>query len=114
MKIYYNPKCNKCRIAKDYLENHDIKFKTFEYLSNFFTKQDIKAILKKGNLSIQEILRKNEPEYQEYIKEKNLSEDQILGVLIQHPKILQRPIIITEDKAIIARDEESLNKLKSL
>ena len=49
-KVYYNPKCSKCRIAKDYLESNNIKFSLIEYLKVGISKKDIKNILKIGNL----------------------------------------------------------------
>jgi arsenate reductase (glutaredoxin) len=111
MKIYYNPKCSKCRIAKEFLIKNNIEFDIFEYLNKKLTKKDIKEILTLGNFNIHEILRKNEPEYSLYIK-KNLSDKQIINIIIKYPKLLQRPIIIKNDKAFIARNEESLNKVK--
>ncbi|MDP4039646.1 MAG: ArsC/Spx/MgsR family protein [Candidatus Pacearchaeota archaeon] len=110
LKIYFNPQCSKCKIAKNHLEKNNCKFQIINYLEKPITKKDIKEILQKGSLTINDILRKNEPEYQEHIKSKNLSENQIIEMIIKHPRILQRPIIISKDKAIIARDEKSLKQ----
>ena len=113
MEIYYNPKCSKCRAAKDFLEKNKIKLKIIDYLSYGVNKKKLKQVLKKGNIKILEVLRKNEEDYDLYIKSKNLSEDEIIDIVCKYPKILQRPIIFNGEKSIIARDEESLKKIKS-
>ncbi len=113
MKIYYNSRCSKCRIAKSFLEDNNIKFKVIEYLKSKISNKDIKNILKNGNLKVLDIIRKNEEEYKLYIKNKNLSDDDTISLICKYPKILQRPIIFNKDIAIIARDKESLNKIKN-
>ncbi len=110
-KVYYNPKCSKCRIAKDYLESNNIKFSLIEYLKVGISKKDIKNILKIGNFNILDIIRKNEEEYKEYIKNQKLSENQIIDILCKYLKLLQRPLIFNNKKALIARDEKTLNKI---
>ena len=112
MKVYFNPRCSKCRIARDFLENNNIKFELIEYLDSGINKEDIKNILKKGKLNILDIVRKNEEEYKLHIKDRNLSENEKISVICKYPKLLQRPIIFDSKSAIIARDEESLNKIK--
>ena len=113
MKVYFNPRCSKCRIARDFLENNNLKFELIEYLDSGINKEDIKNILKNGNLKVLDIIRKNEEEYKLYIKNKNLSDDDTISLICKYPKILQRPIIFNKDIAIIARDKESLNKIKN-
>jgi arsenate reductase len=110
-KVYYNSKCSKCRIAKDYLENNNIQFSLIEYLKVGISKKDIKNILKIGNFNILDIIRKKEEEYKIYIKDKKLSENKIIDIVCKYPKLLQRPLIFNNKKALIARDEKSLNKI---
>ena len=100
MKIYYNSRCSKCRIAKSFLEDNNIKFKVIEYLKSKISNKDIKNILKNGNLKVLDIIRKNEEEYKLYIKNKNLSDDDTISLICKYPKILQRPIIFNKDIAI--------------
>jgi arsenate reductase len=114
MKVYFNPRCSKCRIARTFLEDNNFKFELIEYLDSGINKEDIKNILKNGKLNILDILRKNEEEYKVYIKNKELSKDEIINVLCKYPKLLQRPIIFDSKNAMIARDEESLNELNNL
>ena len=113
-KVYYNSKCSKCRIAKDYLENNNIQFSLIEYLKVGISKKDIKNILKMGNFNILDIIRKNGEEYKKYIKNKKLSKGEIINILSKYPKLLQRPLIFNNKKALIARDKKTLNKIKNL
>ena len=112
MKIYYNSRCSKCRIAKIFLEDNNIKFEVIGYLEIGITKEDIRNILRNGKLNVLDIVRKNEEEYKLYIRDKNLSEEEIINLICKYPRLLQRPIIFDNQKAIVARDEESLNKVK--
>lgn len=114
MKIYYNPRCSKCRIAKSFLEDNDLNFEVIEYLEVGINREDIKNILKNGTLKILDIVRKNEEEYKLYIKDKDLSEDEIIDLICKHPRLLQRPIVFDNKGAIVTRDEESLNEVKNL
>jgi len=110
-KIYFNPRCSKCRNAVAYMDDNDINYRTHEYLKEGITKKDIKEILKKGNLNINQILRSGELDYKTHIRGLNLSDEEKINVLIKYPKILQRPIILSDKKAIIARDIQSLEKI---
>ena len=113
MKIYFNPRCSKCRIADAYLVKNEIKAEKVLYLEKGITKDDLKTIISKG-VELDALIRKKESDYVGFIKGKNLTDDEIFNVIIKYPKILQRPIIVGEKKAIIARDEESLERIKSL
>lgn len=114
LKVYFNPKCSKCRIAKDFLDSENKDYELYEYLDRGLNFENLKEILKKGNLKVDDIIRKNEDEYRDLIKNKNLSEDEILKILVKNPRLLQRPIIVSFNSAVVARDEYSLNKLKNL
>jgi arsenate reductase (glutaredoxin) len=109
MKLYHNPRCSKSRKAKQFLEEKNISFQTILYLEQPLTQKEIKELLSKG-LKLRDLLREKEPEYKEHIKGNELTEKKIIELLIAHPKILQRPIIVTSTKAFVARDEESLKK----
>lgn len=114
LKVYYNPKCSKCRTAKKFLDKNKKDYEIFEYMNGDLTVKKLKDIMNKGNLVVDDIVRKNEDEYSHFIKGKNLDDEEILKIIVRHPKLLQRPIILTENSAIVARDDNSLNEVKSL
>ncbi|MCV6606597.1 MAG: arsenate reductase (glutaredoxin) [Campylobacterales bacterium] len=113
IKIWHNPRCSKSREAKGILEDSKESFETFEYLKDSFTKEDLKEILKLLNVSdIREILRSKEEEYKELnIESPELSQDEILDLVVKTPKLVERPIIIKDGKAVIARPMENLTDL---
>jgi len=111
IKIWHNNRCSKSREAKQILENSNVPHETFEYLKEKFTKSDIVDIMKKLQINdIKDMLRKKEVEYKDFDIE-NKSLEEILDILIMVPKLIERPIIIKENKAVIARPMENLIEL---
>ena len=100
--IIHNPRCSKSREALSLLEGKD-NVEVVEYLKNGLTSEELKDILKKLNISASDLLRKGEDDYKTQIKGKDLSEDEVVDLMVQYPKLIERPIIIQNDKAIIGR-----------
>ena len=94
VKVYHNPRCSKSRMALDYLKNNHIEFDVVEYLKDPLTKEELKDILIKLNISPLELMRKQETDYKLHVNGKNLSEDQLIRAMIDYPKIMERPIVI--------------------
>jgi len=111
IKIWHNPRCSKSREAKAILDDANVEFEIFEYLKEPFSKDDIKDIMKKLNITdVKDMLRKKEAEYKDNnIGDKTL--DEVLEILVNIPKLIERPIIIKDNKAIIARPMENLINL---
>jgi len=111
IKIWHNNRCSKSREAKKILEEQNVPHGTFEYLKEIFTINDIENIMNMLDITdIKDMLRKNEDEYKS-LDIQNKSHNEIISLVIQNPKLIQRPIIIKDDKAIIARPMENLIKL---
>ena len=111
IKIWHNNRCSKSREAKKILEDSGLEFEVFEYLKNDFTIDDIKDIKNMLGISdIRDMLRKKEKEYSELDIDNKL-EDEILTILLDTPKLIERPIIIKENRAVIARPMENLTNL---
>lgn len=113
IKIWHNNRCSKSREAYKILEDNGFEYETFEYLKTQVTKDDIKEVIKLLGISdIRDMLRHKEAEYKELnIKDESLSQDQIIDLVVQHPKLIERPIIIKNGKAVIARPMENLTNL---
>jgi len=100
--IIHNPRCSKSREALSLVEGKDnVEF--VEYLKDGLTVNQLKEILKKLNISASDLLRKGENDYKEQIKGKELTEDEVVNLMVQYPKLIERPSIIQNDKAIIGR-----------
>ncbi len=110
IKIWHNNRCSKSREAKAILEESGQEFEIFEYLKDKFTKDDLKAIMiQLSILDIRDMLRHKEDEYKELDISNHLkTQDEILDLVVVNPKLVERPIIIKEDKAVIARPMQNL------
>ena len=112
--VYEKPTCTTCRkVAKLLIEN-GVDFEKVNYYIEPFSKSQLQSLLKKMKMKPSELLRKNESVYKDLkIKEKKLSEDQILDLMIKHPDLVQRSIVEKGNKAILARPPENIRELFS-
>lgn len=112
VKIYQKPTCTTCRQAIQVLRDSGKPFTTVNYYEKPFTKAQLKALLKKASLSPKDVLRSKEEIYKDLgLAKKNLSDDELLDVMIKHPDLIQRPIVEKDDRAILARPAEKVKQL---
>lgn len=111
MKIYHNPRCRKSREGIKYLESKKINFEVIDYIKNNLSLEQIRNILKKLQLKPIEIVRKNEAIWKEKYKGKDFTDDQLIEILSNEPKLIERPIIVSEKLAVIGRPTENIDKL---
>ncbi len=112
MMYYHNPRCRKSREGLVYLNENNIHPEIREYLKDLITKEELKSILKKLNIEAHDLLRKNETIYKTNIKGKDLNNEEIITEMVKNPKLIERPILVSEEKAIIGRPKENLLKIK--
>ena len=109
--IWHNNRCSKSRDAKKLLEEKGLEFEVFEYLKNDFSKEELLKLMAQLKLSdVKDMLRHKEAEYKS-LDIANKSQNEILDLVVQHPKLIERPIIIKNNKAVIARPIENLINL---
>ncbi|MEK6902692.1 MAG: arsenate reductase (glutaredoxin) [archaeon] len=106
MEIYYNPKCSTCHVALDLLEKKGVKLTIREYLKEPPTKTELKELIRKLGIRPEELIRKKEPIFTEKYKGKTLTDDQWIAAMVENPILIQRPIVIEGNKAIIGRPAE--------
>ena len=82
-----------------------------EYLKNTLNKSELSDLLKKIGIKAEELVRKGEPDYKENYKGKTLSESDWINAMVKYPKLIERPIVVFRDKAVVARPKETINKL---
>ena len=111
MKIYHNPRCSKSRDSYNLLTERGDEFETVEYLKNPLTKKELKDIIKKLGISAEELIRKGEGDFKTNFKGKFLSESEWIDAMIQYPKLIERPIVVRGDKAVIGRPIEKVIEL---
>ena len=106
--IYHNPRCRKSREVLKYLENIGKKVEVVNYLKKPLTKSNIKEILTQIEHKPIQIVRKKEADWKAVINKNELTEDQILDILVKYPKTIERPIVISEKSGVLARPLEKL------
>jgi arsenate reductase len=108
IKVLHNPRCSKSRCALDYLKAKDRAFEVIEYLDKPLSKEEMKAILKKLNIPAEQWVRKNEEDYKTHFKGKTLSDDEWIDAMLKFPKLIERPVVIVGERAVIARPDERI------
>lgn len=112
MKIYFNPNCSKCRNAVARFDENKIEYQLNEYLDNPPSVEELENIANMLQDPLPDLVRKdanfralglNETDYQ--------TKDSIVRLLSEHPELIQRPIVVTNGQAKIARDPEIVDSL---
>jgi len=111
MKIYHNNRCSKSRCGLEILNNSKQEFEVVDYINNPLSEKEIKDILKKLGFSPIQLVRKNEAIWKEDYKGKDLSDIEIIKAMAMHPKLIERPIVIKDDRAVIGRPPENIEEL---
>lgn len=103
LTIYHNPRCSKSRETLNIIKEAGAEVEIVEYLNNVPTVEELKAILVKLNLKPAAILRKGEAVYKEQFKGKELTDDEWIDAMVAYPKLIERPIVVKDDKAVLGR-----------
>ena len=107
--IYHNPRCSKSRLTLELLKDKGIDPKVILYLETPPSEKELVLILKKLNMEARELLRKGEAEFKELkLSDSSKSEEDLIKAMINFPKLMERPIIINRDRAVIGRPPENV------
>lgn len=108
IKIYHNPRCRKSREGLAILENSGNEFEIVKYLEEVPSENELKEIIKVLGISPIQLVRKNEKIWKEEFKGKNLIDDEIVTAMVNYPKLIERPIVVNKQKAVVGRPPESI------
>lgn len=111
MKIYHNPRCSKSRQTLAIIEEHGQPVEIIKYLEEVPSIATLKNIIKLLQIKPIELVRKNEAIWKEQFKGKELTDDEIICAMHEYPKLIERPIVIKGNNAIIGRPPESVKTL---
>jgi len=111
MKIYHNPQCKKSRAGLQYLKDKNIPFEIVEYLKNPLTEKQLEGLLVKLNKRPQEIIRTQDDYYKKNLKGKDFQDHEWIRIMIQNPRLIQRPIVEKDYKAVIGDPPENIDVL---
>ncbi|MBZ9627571.1 arsenate reductase (glutaredoxin) [Psychroflexus sp. CAK1W] len=108
IKLYHNPRCKKSREGLAILEASGKDFEIIKYLEDIPSKSDIESILDKLKISPIDLVRTQEKIWKENFKGKPLSDSEVIDALHEYPKLIERPIVVNQDKAVIGRPPENI------
>ncbi|MGB0882981.1 MAG: arsenate reductase (glutaredoxin) [Vicingaceae bacterium] len=108
MKIYHNPRCSKSRETLQIIKDAGVEVEIVEYLNAIPTADELKTLLMKLNLKPTDILRKGEAVYKEKFKTSNFNDDEWIKVMIEYPKLIERPIVVKGNKAVLGRPPQNV------
>jgi arsenate reductase (glutaredoxin) len=111
LRIYHNPQCKKSRAGLQYLHEKKLKFEIIEYLKNPLIEKDLEKLLVKLNKKPVEIIRNQEEYYKKNLRGKNFSDHEWIRIIAENPKLLQRPVVETDYKAVVGDPVENINSI---
>ncbi|MCB1147029.1 MAG: arsenate reductase (glutaredoxin) [Leptospiraceae bacterium] len=110
--IYYNPRCRKSREALQIIKDRGIEPEIRYYLEEPPTQAELSEILRQIGKKPRDTFRKSEPLYKDLgLKNKDLSDDDLLDYLIQYPILIERPIVVKGQRAVLGRPPEDIKKI---
>ena len=109
--IYHNPRCSKSRACNLMLEDFGEKVQVINYTKDLFTEKTLAEIIRLLKIKPLELVRKNEQEWKDNYKGKEMTDVEIIKAMEKNPKLIERPIVINERQGIIARPPEKVLSL---
>jgi arsenate reductase (glutaredoxin) len=108
LEVYHNPRCGKSRNCLAFLDNNNQEYKITKYLDETPSIESLVSILKKLQLKPIDLIRQKEKIWIENYKNLTMTDEAIIQAMVAHPILIERPIIIDGDKAIIAREIDKI------
>ena len=109
--IYHNPRCSKSRTCNTYLSHLDEEVRVVNYFNEPFTVNSLKKVIRMLGITPIELVRKNEKIWKDQFKGNELPDEEIIKVMVTHPKLIERPIVVNKGKAVIARPLEIVQSI---
>ncbi len=112
LTLYHNPRCSKSRAALQLLEERDLQPIVVLYLDNPPSAEKLREVLNKLGMPARQLLRSGEDEYRELnLADSALDEEALIEAMVAHPRLIERPILIAGDRAVIGRPPENILEL---
>ncbi len=111
IKIYHNPRCRKSREGLEIVKSANQDLEVVEYLKQPPTAKQLMEVVNMLGIKPQELVRRGEIEFKENYKNKDLTDQQWIEAMIKHPKLIERPIVICGNKAVIGRPPERIKEI---
>lgn len=112
LTLYHNPRCSKSRAALQLLEERGLQPTVVHYLDTPPSAAQLREVLDKLGLPPRQLLRSGEDEYRQLdLADQALTDDALIEAMVAHPRLIERPILITADRAVIGRPPENILEL---
>jgi arsenate reductase len=110
--VYQKPTCSKCRATLKLLNERGVQFQAINYYETPLTSSQLRELIAKLGVSPRDILRKDEQVYRELeLGKREISDDDVIDLMAKHPDLMQRPIVVRGDEAVLGRPVENVEKL---
>jgi arsenate reductase len=107
--IYHNPRCSKSRQTLEILQSEKVDLNIILYLETPIDKPTLTSLLAKLNMAPREIIRRSEDEFKEnQLGAQEVTDAQLISAMIKYPKLIERPIVVSEERAVIGRPPENV------
>jgi arsenate reductase (glutaredoxin) len=110
--IYHNPRCSKSRAALELLQQRGIEPTIIEYLKTPPTENQLREVIKKLGIKPAALLRKGEDVFKEKFAGRDLSDDECVAAMLEYPILIERPIVVRGERAVVGRPSERINELR--
>lgn len=111
LTIYHNPRCSKSRQTLQLIRESDNLVEIVEYLDDHLSADELEELLEKLGMKAEKLVRRQEAVFKEHYKGKELTEREWIEAMVEHPKLIERPIVVKEDKAVLGRPPENVKVL---
>ena len=109
--VYHNPRCSKSRQGLEIVKQSGKDFGLREYLKEPFSEEELEKLLEKLGMAPIELVRTEEKVWKENYKGKDLSDGELIRIMIQHPALIQRPIVVKDQQAVVGRPAEKIAEM---
>jgi arsenate reductase len=111
VKIYHNNRCGKSREALKMLEEKGIQHEVVDYMKTPISEEELEGVLEKLDMDAIDLVRNKEAEWKEHFKGKELDEAEVILAMIEYPKLMERPIVVQGENAVVARPAEKMDQI---
>ena len=111
IEIYHNPRCGKSREGLNILQESGKDFKIIKYLEETPSLESLNNIISLLKIKPIELVRQNEKIWKEHFKNTNLSDDELIKIMVKNPILIERPIVISGNKAVVGRPPTEIQKI---
>ncbi|MFM1876410.1 MAG: hypothetical protein RL266_2147 [Bacteroidota bacterium] len=111
MKIYHNPRCTKSRETLQLIREAGIEPQIVEYLTDIPTEAELKELIQMLGIKPSDLLRRGEADFKDNFNGKELSDDEWITAMVKYPKLIERPIVVKQKKAVLGRPPENVKTL---